>query len=141
MKHKASKQQPEPPKKPELPRISKYIPEGWEPCELPQPNEIQKKIISEIGPFKFDAVDPLKLAALHPNLERRQPLKDKDGWIYDGEWRIATHIREGKGTLFFPNGEIYQGYFIDDKYSIAGRYLTAFIVSVYEGDWRDDRTD
>ena len=83
-------------------------------------------------------MDPLKLAALNPNRERRQPLKNKyNHWIYDGEWIIGTDIREGKGTLYlFDDEDIYQGYFNNNKYSITGRFLW-LDGDVYEGEYRD----
>ena len=33
---------------------------------------------------------------------------------YTGEWRTDTKKRHGRGTLIWPDGARYDGYFVDD---------------------------
>lgn len=58
------------------------------------------------------------------------------GEKYEGELDEQGN-KSGKGTLVWPDGSIYEGYFLDDKASGRGRLIHAD-GDVYDGDWKND---
>lgn len=57
---------------------------------------------------------------------------------YTGEWLINTDIRQGRGTQVWPDGSMYEGYWVDSKANKSGRLIHAD-GDVYEGDWENDK--
>ena len=57
---------------------------------------------------------------------------------YDGEWLSQTQIRQGKGVLIWPDGSIYEGYWVDNKANGKGRLVHAD-GEFYDGYWKADK--
>ena len=55
---------------------------------------------------------------------------------YDGEVNIKGQ-RHGQGTLTYPSGSMYIGYWVENKKHGVGRFVSA-CGNVYEGEWKDD---
>jgi len=58
-----------------------------------------------------------------------------DGRIYEGEW--VNDKRTGKGKTTFANGDVYEGDYVDSKKQGKGKFT--FNGGIYEGDWVDDK--
>lgn len=63
----------------------------------------------------------------------------KDLRIYQGEWRISEEeqIREGKGIVYLPNGEIFEGFYNNDQATGYGR-LIEDTGEVFQGNWKEN---
>lgn len=61
-----------------------------------------------------------------------------EGMTYEGQWLEGTDIRQGWGTLIWPDGAIYEGEWKDNRENGQGRLIHAY-GDVYEGDWVDGR--
>jgi hypothetical protein len=68
--------------------------------------------------------------------EKRDPYKNASGNVYTGEWLKETQIREGIGVLVHANGDVYEGYWRDDKKHGYGRYIWTD-GDYYEGQWEN----
>ncbi|CAM9639304.1 unnamed protein product, partial [Choristocarpus tenellus] len=55
--------------------------------------------------------------------------------VYDGSWLAGG--RSGMGTLYLPNGDIYEGQWLFDKKEGPGRFLYLSTRKIYEGEWVD----
>eukprot|EP00350_Pseudokeronopsis_sp_OXSARD2_P008460 CAMPEP_0170564688 /NCGR_PEP_ID=MMETSP0211-20121228/74325_1 /TAXON_ID=311385 /ORGANISM="Pseudokeronopsis sp., Strain OXSARD2" /LENGTH=76 /DNA_ID=CAMNT_0010884467 /DNA_START=368 /DNA_END=598 /DNA_ORIENTATION=+ len=53
--------------------------------------------------------------------EKRPQVTLKSGDTYEGEWDTETNTKDGFGLLCFKNGDVYQGYFEQDKFHGRGR--------------------
>ena len=51
-------------------------------------------------------------------MEGRGECRYADGTRYVGMWRRG--MKEGRGTLIFPNGAVYEGHFRDDVMDSGG---------------------
>lgn len=58
-----------------------------------------------------------------------------DGGRYVGNWRKGK--RNGQGTDYFSNGDIYEGNFVDEARSGYGK-MTSADGKIYIGQWKDD---
>ena len=67
----------------------------------------------------------------------RGTLRFANGNVYEGDFK--NNVREGKGTLRFANGEVYEGDFKNGRREGKGTYRFAN-GEVYEGDWKNGRT-
>ena len=56
--------------------------------------------------------------------------------ISDGEFR--DNKRNGMGTLFLANGNVYEGHWIEDQKEGPGKFLYASTRKLYEGEWVKD---
>jgi hypothetical protein len=52
--------------------------------------------------------------------------------VYDDDW--LNEMRNGKGTLRYANGDVYEGYRLEDNSNGTGANG-----NVYEGDWLDEK--
>ena len=69
---------------------------------------------SQVPNFLFD--DPEFEASLG-RVENRPAHINEDGSVYLGQWRFgpkSLQIKEGRGTLLFKAGDLYEGYWKDD---------------------------
>ena len=64
--------------------------------------------------------------------ERRKKFFYEDGGIYLGEFKPGTDVKQGYGTYMYPEGDMYQGHWKDNKTNGWGR-LIHFDGEVYEG--------
>ena len=63
-----------------------------------------------------------------------------NGDIYLGQWTGEIGVgkgpqRHGRGSLIVKNQGIYEGFFENDKFSIAGRYIYGE-GAMFEGGWK-----
>ena len=62
-----------------------------------------------------------------------------NGARYTGEWLESNpQVRQGKGSQIWPDGSMYEGYFVNDRASGKGRLIHAD-GDVYEGMWKEDK--
>jgi len=65
----------------------------------------------------------------------------ESGAQYTGEWLTKQpNVRQGRGTQVWPDGSMYEGYWVDSKATGRGRLIHAD-GDVYEGNWKDDKAD
>ena len=100
-------------------------------------NQFTRKAEQILGPFNFDDFDPNKLDINPSQLINKSPLELTNSSIYHGQWNKITGIREGKGTLIWPDGGKYIGYWKNDKAHCKGR-LVHPDGDAYEGEWIED---
>ena len=61
-----------------------------------------------------------------------------NGDRYEGEWK--NDKKDGKGTYYYSNGERYEGDWVNDKRE--GKGIIYFIDgNVYKGDWKNDNKE
>lgn len=65
--------------------------------------------------------------------EKREPVKFKNGVIYDGEWK--GNVREGFGVQIWPDGAKYEGQWFNNKAEGKGKF-THVDGDIYDGDWK-----
>ena len=84
-----------------------------------------------LGDFKYD--DPKDEKQYGERVYRDTTVLDS-GAHYKGEWlRNATpEVRTGRGTQIWPDGSMYEGYWVDSKATGRGRLIHAD-GDVYEG--------
>lgn len=58
---------------------------------------------------------------LSDNIEKRDPVKFKNGVIYHGEWR--GNIRWGYGVQVWPDGAKYEGDWVNGKANGKGTFM------------------
>lgn len=63
-------------------------------------------------------------------------MEDVDGSKYDGEW--VNDRKEGKGVIFFKNGDSYFGSWKSDTRNGLGVFTKANGLGKYEGDWNNN---
>lgn len=63
----------------------------------------------------------------------------KTGETYLGEWEADQ--RKGKGRLILPNGDYYEGDFLDNKANGKGIFNSEETGITYEGEFKDDRQE
>ena len=72
----------------------------------------------------------------------RRELRDgqilENGAKYCGEWIQGTETRQGKGQQTWPDGSMYEGYWLDNKANGQGRLIHAD-GDVYTGEWQNDK--
>ena len=97
--------------------------------KLVQRNEAVAKKMKELGQFK-PKKDKYSVCTF--KLVKRPLKKIENGSFYLGEWKMGKNIRHGFGTLYRPDGSIYQGQISDNKLSGQGRFIDAG-GNTYEG--------
>ena len=70
--------------------------------------------------------------------EKRPMMVLENSARYEGEWLIGTQIRQGRGIQVWPDGSMYEGYWMDNKANGKGRLIHAD-GDVYDGSWKDDK--
>ena len=70
--------------------------------------------------------------------EKRETAQLHNGSIYLGEWAIETNVKEGKGVQVWPDGSLYEGYWMDNKANYFGRLLHKD-GDIYQGEWLADK--
>ena len=71
--------------------------------------------------------------------EGKGTLKFNDGSVYEGEWKDDK--MEGKGRFTFSDGKIYEGYFKNNQFDGHGRYTWPLSYDIEEVDDDDDEND
>ena len=89
----------------------------------------------ELGEFVYE--DKAFEKKLGPR-EHRESVQLENGARYDGEWIPNTQTRQGKGIQVWPDGSMYEGYWMDNKANGKGRLIHAD-GDVYDGSWKDDK--
>jgi hypothetical protein len=56
--------------------------------------------------------------------------------VYEGEWR--ENAQHGKGELTNPNGDVYEGDYVDGKNCGEGKVTFGEGGDACEGDWKDN---
>lgn len=56
---------------------------------------------------------------------------------YEGQWKVGTNVRHGKGIQIWMDGSIYEGWWRKDKTHGHGRVIHAN-GDVYIGTWKND---
>jgi hypothetical protein len=77
------------------------------------------------------------LPGIGPVIYRDVVVLDNDA-KYEGEWKFGTIIRQGKGKQVWPDGSIYEGYFVNNMASGTGKLIHPD-GDIYDGEWRDDK--
>ena len=57
---------------------------------------------------------------------------------YEGQWLRGQQVRQGQGKQIWPDGSMYEGYWLDNKANGKGRLIHAD-GDVYDGYWKDDK--
>ena len=72
------------------------------------------------------------------SIERRnlQPFTDHEGIRYEGEVDNQGR-RDGRGVAFYPDGTLFEGYFVEGKRQGRGQSIDAEL-SVRTGEWYND---
>ncbi len=83
-----------------------------------------------------------KYPPLEDNVEvtLKPPKEIEEGKIYYGEWDNLTDKKHGRGIILYPDGTKYEGYLVNDKCNIKGKY-TKNNEEYYEGEWKDDKKE
>jgi len=101
--------------------------------------EYDKKIIDRKNiknKFIFD-YRCLDLSILQISANRNGKIFFCNGDIYEGEW--INNMKEGEGKLIFSNGNIYEGDFENDQIHGYGRMTYKYgIVKSITGYWKDE---
>ena len=102
-------------------------------------------LFHEISTDKFNEEEYNELIKNYPKLEdgikieERGPRENKeDKAIYYGEWDINRNVRHGRGIQISPDGDIYEGDWLNDKPNGYGLY-TQIDGTKYEGEWKDHK--
>lgn len=96
------------------------------------------KIREQLGDFAFNGAIDKNLVRLI--LEKRPAKILADGSQYEGQWVVGSQTRAGKGLLTWPDGSIYEGWWLNNKAHGKGR-LIHVDGSMYQGQWKDDNCD
>jgi hypothetical protein len=58
----------------------------------------------------------------------------ENGARYQGEWLLGTQVRQGTGIQIWPDGSMYEGWWVDNKANGKGRLIHAD-GDIYDGSW------
>ena len=95
------------------------------------------RIREESGPFNYEG-GTYDEATSGQEREKR-PLTNIDNEAkYQGEWLSGTDVRDGRGFQIWPDGSLYEGFWMNNKANGRGRLIHAD-GDVYEGEWKDDK--
>ena len=78
------------------------------------------------------AYDDQKLESTLGEREKREMIVLESGAHFEGQWLKFTEIRQGEGVQVFPDGSMYEGYWVNNKANGKGRLIHAN-GDVYEG--------
>ena len=80
--------------------------------------------LAEFGEFVWglDASSERKVQGVHLQ-HRTEQILMPSMVKYTGEWRADTGQRHGRGTLIWPDGARYDGYFVNDQQEGYGRMI------------------
>lgn len=78
------------------------------------------KIWKELGAYQFEFNDAQYRKG---TLEKREPMKLGDGGWIDAEFIKGTNSAQGRVTLVYGTGSIYEGYFHANKVHFKGRKI------------------
>lgn len=98
---------------------------------------VNRKLV-ELGPYKW----PTKPAD-SDNIEleeRKEQLLFPTMVKYTGQWRVDIGVRHGKGTLIWPDGTRYDGYFVNGQQEGLGRIIHSD-GDVYQGNWANSMSN
>ena len=113
--------------------------EMLEPEVLISTNQVVNELREQLDPFEYD-VDCDTIEAQLGQREFRPKTDLGNGKYYLGEWlKNTTHsnIREGRGTYLWPDGQIYEGFWKNNKAQFRGRFIIAN-GGFYEGEIKDN---
>ena len=96
------------------------------------PSLSAQRLRKEIGDFVFGE-NPVGGSV---DLEKRSMVRLESGHKYDGTWIRGKNIMYGKGTLIYPDGSIYDGWFKNNYPHGFGRLIWS-TRDVYEGEWAE----
>jgi hypothetical protein len=97
-------------------------------------NPVVADIKKKLGAFNYN---PAPAPASYQR-QRKPLIVLENGAKYEGEWNVATNMRDGRGYQIWADGSLYEGYWLNDKANGRGRLIHAD-GDVYEGEWRDDK--
>ena len=100
-------------------------------------NPTVERIHYRLGVFNYEQFEH-ESAPTEGAREMREEIQMESGARYEGEWRLDTNLRDGKGKQLWADGSLYEGFWLDDKANGKGRLIHAD-GDVYEGDWVDDK--
>jgi hypothetical protein len=96
-------------------------------------NQDVQVIRQQLGDFDFgDEETP------HGQREWKQETLLENGAKYEGEWLLGNEVRQGKGKQIWPDGSLYEGWWVDNKANGKGRLIHAD-GDIYDGYWQDDK--
>lgn len=101
--------------------------------EVNYDNAQVQNIREELGDFQFDE-SPADVGPV----EYRSMVQLENHARYEGEWTRGSETRQGKGKQIWPDGSMYEGYWINNKANGKGRLIHAD-GDVYDGEWKDDK--
>ena len=99
--------------------------------------DIVQRLQEELVQFEYDDNQFWQQCLSGKQLESRDVVTLEDGSRYDGEWLKEQNIRQGRGKLIDLNGEVYEGYWLNDKRNGKGRQIYND-GDVYTGQWKDN---
>ena len=79
-----------------------------------------KELKDKLSPSSFMLRSSLKnFSFAHPEFEaslgpceERPAFTYPNGKIYKGQWQVGTQIRQGRGTMIYTDGALYEGYYL-----------------------------
>ena len=97
-------------------------------------NELTSEVIKRLGPYDYTKGTPPFGTG---EMETKPAIELSDGVIYIGEWDSEGR-RCGKGKQLWPDGTVYEGYWLNDHGNGEGRLIHPD-GDVYKGQWLDDK--
>lgn len=96
-----------------------FIPTDGSPCMYDFCHEKVLEVLIKVGPYKINEIDNGQTQ--YKNIESRTIFSDLKGNLYQGEVKIGTDLKQGRGIMIFSDGSIYEGFFLNDKRHGKGR--------------------
>ena len=90
------------------------------------------QLLEQLGPYNYPKVQD---DGVQRKIEK-YTYEDEEG-VYEGQWNVATNMRDGKGKHISRRGSVYEGYWKDDQANGKGRLVHSNL-DIYEGDWEND---
>ena len=79
----------------------------------------KQKVVEKIEEFKWDDYETEKFLG---EVERR-PMMACMAVKYDGEWKLGTNVKHGRGVTILDDGHMYEGYYLNGKENGKGRCI------------------
>ncbi len=99
------------------------------------PSEKALETYDQMGPFQFKSS-----ANANGNILNILIAQYDNDSFYRGQWNKLSNQREGQGILIWPDGEIYEGHWMNDERNGSGRFIEAD-GGFYEGNWVDNKKE